>query len=342
MSSSPKIAWANNLRAAATIGVIFIHSSSYLTGSFRPIPQSYWMISIVINTLVRWAVPVFVMLTGSFVLANYNNQPRPFFIKAFKKIIIPFLIWSMVYLLYYNWETLLSNSITNSQKWALILDKMVTGTAVHLWYIYMIAGMYLLIPIIANWTKDASEKQLRIFILFWFILLIAYPWIDQYKNDFELGFFTGYVGYLISGYYFFKHISVPKWILWGSLILSCILISSATIYLGSQKNVDHEMFLAPLTPGIFIMSASVYLLFKQSTVSLNSWLAHVVNWICDYSFGIYLVHLLVLSIIDDKIMSIDGIHPLISIPIVSVLCLIFSFSFIYLLRRVPIIGKWVG
>ena len=135
MSNSHKIAWANNLRAAATIAVIFIHSSSYLTGSFGQISQSYWMISIVINTLVRWAVPVFVMLTGSFVLANYNNQPRPFFIKAFKKIIIPFLIWSMLYLLYYNWEALLGNSITNSQKWALILDKMVTGTAVHLWYI---------------------------------------------------------------------------------------------------------------------------------------------------------------------------------------------------------------
>ncbi|MEN9701038.1 MAG: hypothetical protein RIR55_341, partial [Bacteroidota bacterium] len=97
MSTSPKIAWANYLRAAATIGVIFIHSSSYLTGSFGQIPQNYWAISIAINTMVRWAVPIFVMLTGSFVLANYNNQPRPFFIKAFKKIIIPFLIWSIVY-----------------------------------------------------------------------------------------------------------------------------------------------------------------------------------------------------------------------------------------------------
>jgi surface polysaccharide O-acyltransferase-like enzyme len=206
----------------------------------------------------------------------------------------------------------------------------------------MIAGLYLLIPIISKWTKEASEKQLRIFILFWFILLIAYPWIDQYKNDFELGFFTGYVGYLIAGYYFFKYISLPKWILWVLLILSCSFVGITTYLLGFQKNVDKEMFLAPLTPGIFIMSASVYLLFKQSNLHLNSWLAQVVNWICDYSYGIYLIHLLVLSLIDDKIMSIDGIHPLLSIPIVSFLCLLFSFSIIYLLRRIPIIGKWVG
>ncbi len=342
MPNPPKIAWANHLRAAATLGVIFIHSSSYLTGGFGQIPQSHWVIAIIINTLVRWSVPVFVMLTGSFVLANYNGLPRPFLVKAFRKIFIPFLIWSFVYLFYNNWDNLIGHVLSINQKGALILDKLITGSAVHLWYIYMIIGMYLLIPIISKWTKEATKKQLGIFIGCWVILLIVYPWIDKYKNDFELGFFTGYVGYLIAGYYFFKYIVAPKWILWLLFILSCVTISLATYFLAFEKNVDKEMFLAPLTPGIFIMSASIYLLFKQSIIKMPKWLQNVVNWICEYSYGIYLIHLLVLSLIDDYIMSIDGSHPLISIPLVSMLCLIFSFLLIYLLRKIPIIGKWVG
>jgi surface polysaccharide O-acyltransferase-like enzyme len=342
MSNSHKIVWANHLRAAATFGVIFIHSSSYLTGSFGQILQNYWTIAIVVNTIVRWAVPVFVMLTGSFVLASYNDQPRPFFAKAFRKIIIPFIIWSIVYLFYYNWNNLFGQTLSNGQKLSFVLDKLITGTAVHLWYIYMIAGMYLLIPIISKWAKEASEKQLRYFIIFWVLLLMAYPWVDKYKNDFELGFFTGYVGYLIAGYYFFKYVTIPKKILWVLFVSSCAAILLATYYLGFKKNIDKEMFLAPLTPGIFIMSASVYLLFKQSTLLLRNWVENIVDRICTYSYGIYLVHILIMSLIDDYIISVDGIHPLLSIPLVSILCLIFSFLLIYLLRRIPIIGKWVG
>ena len=79
MQDNSKLNWANNLRAAATLGVIFIHTSSYLTGSFGKVPQSDWVVSIVMNTMVRWSVPVFVMLTGTFVLNNYNDQLTSFF-----------------------------------------------------------------------------------------------------------------------------------------------------------------------------------------------------------------------------------------------------------------------
>jgi surface polysaccharide O-acyltransferase-like enzyme len=342
MPISSKISWANNLRAAATLGVIFIHSSSYLTGSFGQIPQSHWLAAIVINTAVRWAVPIFIMLTGSFVLANYNDQPRAFFKKAFYKILVPFFIWSVVYLGFNYGADLMGHALSWDQKKALVIEKAFTGTAVHLWYIYMILCMYLLIPIISKWTSTASQKELSIFIAFWFFLLFAYPWVDQFKHDLELGLFTGYIGYLIAGYYFFKYLSIPKWISWTLLFGSLAFIATATYLLAFKNNVDKEMFLAPLTPGVFIMSSSVYLIFKQSNFILPTWLELMVDQVCKYSYGIYLVHLIVLSLIDDYILSASTLHPILGIPLISILCLAFSLLVIYLLRKIPLIGKWVG
>ena len=342
MSNTPKLSWANNLRAAATLGVIFIHASSYLTGSLGKIPQNDWVISIIINTAVRWSVPVFVMLTGSFVLGNYNDKIGDFLRKALNKIIVPFLIWSVFYLLHNNWDDLLGNRLSLSQKGGLVLENAISGSAVHLWYIYMIIGMYFIIPIFSKWTKYANKKELTLFLVFWFFLLVAYPLIDKYRTDFELNYFTGYIGYLIGGYYFFKFVQLNKIILWTLLLGSIAAISFATYHLAFQNNVDKEIYLAPLTPGVFLMSMSVYLLFKQSNIALPNWLNVVVTQICYYSYGIYLVHLVVLAWIDDLLISATAFNPLISLPLMSLLCLAFSYLIIFVLRKIPFIGNWVG
>ena len=342
MSNTPKLTWANNLRVAATLGVIFIHASSYLTGSLGKIPQNNWILAIIINTAVRWSVPVFVMLTGSFVLGNYNDKIGDFLRKALNKIIIPFFIWSVFYLLHNNWDDLLGNKLSMSQKGDILLENAITGSAVHLWYIYMIIGMYFVIPIFSKWTKYANKKELTIFLVFWFFLLIAYPFIDKYSTDFELNYFTGYIGYLIGGYYFFKFVNLPKALLWTIFIGSITAIAFGTYYLAFQKNVDKEMYLAPLTPGVFLMSASIYLLFKQSNITMPNWINSVVNQICNYSYGIYLVHLIVLAWVDDLVISATDFNPLITITVMSILCLTFSFGIIYLLRKIPFLGKWIG
>jgi surface polysaccharide O-acyltransferase-like enzyme len=342
MQDNSKLNWANNLRAAATLGVIFIHTSSYLTGSLGKEPQSNWIISIVMNTMVRWSVPVFVMLTGTFVLDNYNDKIIPFLKKAFFKIVVPFLIWSTVYLLFNFWDNVLGPNLSLYERAHFVIEKFITGTAVHLWYVYMIICVYLVIPIFARWVRASQKAEQFLFLCFWFIMLVVYPFIDRYKNDFELGFFTGYIGYLVAGYFLFKYVQLSKSLLWFLFITTITLTILGTYYLAFQQNPNKEMLLAPLTPGVFIMSASIYLLFKQASVTYPNWLSNLVNAICKYSYGIYLIHLLVLALIDDYIVSVADFNPLWSIPVISLLTMSFSFCSIYLLRKLPIIGKWIG
>jgi surface polysaccharide O-acyltransferase-like enzyme len=342
MSNSLKLAWANNLRAAATLGVVFIHCSSYVILDFGHIDNNHWLIAVIFNTAVRWSVPVFVMLTGSFVLSNYNDQLGNFLANAFKKIIIPFLIWSIVYLLYNNWDELFGLALSNVQKRALLVEKALSGTEVHLWYVYMIISVYLVIPIFSKWTNLARTKELTLFLGCWFFFLITTPFLNNYATDFQLNYFTGYIGYLIAGFYFFKYLTLNKATLWALLIISIASIATITYGASFEKKEFNDALLSPLTPGIFIMSASIYLLFKQSSVTLSSWMTSLVNQICKYSYGIYLVHYLILAMINEYLIGIDSFHPLLSIPLISLLCFACSFGTIYLLKKLPVLGNWIG
>jgi surface polysaccharide O-acyltransferase-like enzyme len=342
MSNTSKIGWANNLRAAATLGVVVIHCSSYVILNFGHIDKLHWLIAVIFNTAVRWSVPIFVMLTGSFVLSNYNDKLGHFLKNAFNKIIVPFLIWSIVYLLYNNWDDLFGNALTTAQKNELLIEKSLSGTEVHLWYVYMIVGVYLLIPIFSKWTKLASPKELYLFLGFWFFLLFANPYLNNYTTDFQFSYFSGYIGYLIAGFYLFNYVKLNKVIPWLLLIISIAIIAAVTYTTSFAKNEFNDTFLAPLTPGIFMMSASVYLIGKQSTIHLPKWFNNLVDQICKYSYGIYLVHYLVLALIDEYLIGINSFHPLLSIPAISLLCFACSFSIIYLLRKIPYLGKYIG
>ena len=342
MSNTSQLGWANNLRAAATLGVVVIHCSSYVILNFGHIDKWHWLIAVIFNAAVRWSVPVFVMLTGSFVLSNYNDKLGSFLKNAFNKIIIPFLIWSIVYLLYNNWDDLFGNALTTAQKNELLIEKALSGTEVHLWYVYMIIGVYLLIPIFSKWTKYASPKELYLFLGFWFFLLFANPFLNNYTTDFDFNYYTGYIGYLIAGFCFFNYFKLNKVIPWLLLIISIATIAAITYTTSFAKNEFNDAYLAPLTPGIFIMSASIYLIAKQSTVQLSSWMTNLVNQVCKYSYGIYLIHYLVLALIDEYLISINSFHPLLSIPTISLLCFACSFGIIYLLRKIPYLGKSIG
>lgn len=342
MSNASKLGWANNLRAAATLGVVVIHCSSYVILNFGLIDKGHWLIAVIFNTAVRWAVPIFVMLTGSFVLSNYNDKLGSFINNAFNKIILPFLIWSIVYLMYNNGDDLFGNTLTNIQKSDLLIEKALSGTEVHLWYVYMIVGIYLVIPIFSKWTKYATPKELYLFLGFWFFLLFANPYLSNYTTDFQFNYFTGYIGYLIAGFYFFNYFKLNKVIPWLLLIISIASIAAITYTTSYAKNEFNDTFLAPLTPGIFIMSVSVYLLAKQSSLNMSKWLTNMVDQICKFSYGIYLVHYLVLALIDEYLIGINSFHPLLSIPAISLLCFACSYSIIYLLRKIPYLGKSIG
>ena len=342
MSDSNKLIWANSLRAVATFAVVVIHVSSYVTYEFGKISNTYWTIGDVFNSSVRWAVPVFIMLTGAFVLPNYNGDLKSFLIKAFKRILIPFAFWLAVYLLYYEWDNLFHSVLTNQQKVELIWIKLSTGSAVHLWYVYMIIAIYLLIPLFSKWARSGSKTEFLFFLSIWFLLLWNENYFLKTESHFQYNYFTGYIGYLFLGTFLFQYSKVNKWLLYIGFVGAIVATAFITYYLSFHNKKLNETYLPPLTPNICIMSVSIFLIFKNSSIRLSERMIKIVNFFSQYSYGVYLMHILVLALIDDYVIEVTSFNPILAIPMISIACFFISYGLVYLFKKIPYINIFFG
>jgi surface polysaccharide O-acyltransferase-like enzyme len=99
------INWINNLRLIAMFAVIVLHTASPLLFAYKGTSLQGWLVGDIYNALVRFAVPVFVMITGA-LLFHREYELGDFLKKRIGRLILPFFFWSLVYIGYqlYNEE----------------------------------------------------------------------------------------------------------------------------------------------------------------------------------------------------------------------------------------------
>ena len=159
--------WLDIIRFIATIAVIVIHVTAPYIYQYGSIPMAQWNFYNVVDSLSRFAVPFFVMLSGA-LLMNKEIQLADFLKRRFVRILIPFLFWSIVYSVYNYYKLNIENKMNIS---TYMLDCFTNGASYHLWYIYMLIGLYLLIPILGKWIQTSSDSSINYFILIWIVFL---------------------------------------------------------------------------------------------------------------------------------------------------------------------------
>src|SRR5512135_85584 len=93
----PIIYWADLIRVLAIYLVVVIHVSGQLTGAWGRIPEAQWLIADLYGGIARVGVPLFFMLSG-FLLLPRSESLRSFYSKRMIKIVIPFIVWSAIYI----------------------------------------------------------------------------------------------------------------------------------------------------------------------------------------------------------------------------------------------------
>lgn len=325
--------------------VVVLHTASPLLFRVKDASINDWLAADVYNALVRFCVPVFVMITGALLLQR-EYELGDFLKRRFGRLIPPFIFWSLIYIGYklYNEEIELSNNIWPNIK--LVLQQLQTGSYYHLWYVYLLMGLYLFIPVISKFVRNATEKELLYFLGIWFLTMIwGKPYLTIFDPGIDLHNFTGYIGYLVLGYYLaykpfkFKNIASIATLVF---ILCTLLITSGTYSLLLKNRNLSTFFYEPISPFILTLSASAFLMARFIKVELNPVVNNIVSDIGKYTLGLYLSHALILNLLELGGITYTIFNPVFSIPLVALLCFSLSALMIYVLSKLPLLKYVTG
>lgn len=330
------------LRFLALLCVISLHVNSSVWSEMEVL-TSDWLAA----TLLRftWAVPVFVMISGRFLLdpertVNYG--------KYVGKIASAFAFWSLAYQIYYL-----------TQRWPLADGKgffagLLTG-AYHMWYLWMLLGLYAVTPLL---RKIAPDRKLTGYFLLLHtgVQSLAYfvrelPLVGNTTgavlDKLQLHFVMGYTGYYLLGFHLHRWEPTKKqeFALYGAGLLSAALSTGGNLLIAAKTGVNSEFFTSYQAPTMMLQAAAVYTLFAKglSNVRWKPGTGKLFAAAADYGFGMYLAH----ALVNELAVALVGKprlaeHPLLLIPAVTVLVAAGSFALTAVLKKLPLLSKFVG
>jgi surface polysaccharide O-acyltransferase-like enzyme len=210
-----------------------------------------------------------------------------------------------------------------------------------------------LTPVLRVYIKNAGKENIRYFLVIWFITNGVINFISKLTNyDFKVGielyFFTGYVGYYVLGYYLAtSDFNKKERRLLYILSMVCVVATMiGTFVLTRTKGTYVDYFNDFLFPNVILMTIGIFVFIKsvywERIIKRDSNMNKFILDVSTLSFGIYLVHILVLELLQNYY-KIDAriTNPLISIPLVSMVIMTISYVVIKLMKRLPIIEKFV-
>lgn len=342
------IQYIDHLRAVAILGVVTIHVASALLNMTWNKNLPYWWIGNVAESLVRFSVPIFLMLSGATMLGR-EYKLSEFYKRRFTRVVVPFIFWLIAYWVF-RWSVLSSvkqpHHFVGILKWAvqLFLNE---GVSKHFWYVYMIMFIYLTLPYVGKYMRKFSDYTMLIIIVLWIILLFfvrntpfnTYRWNGDYVS--KILCYITYSGYLLVGYFLAKtnfRLYNITWV-WVLVFIVTVLVSAVGTYLisGTKMNLSLQ---GNLTLNTIMQAAAVFLIFKNIEIKNQYW-SGLLKKLSAYSYGIYLVHIMVLGILFYHGIYWSFTYPFLSVPLLTVGITGISYLVLYLIRKIPG-GKYVS
>lgn len=326
------------IRIIACMMVVFMHA---------PVPKedfstfdSYFLSTL--SYVTSPCIGLFFMISGALTLNDKVDNLKRFITKRFSRIVIPTLIWTGIYIGY--------NSITSNASLSDILISICSipfGPQANgaLWYIYVLVGLYFLIPILGKWIQSASASQIGFYLILWGITLV-YPYLELFIpiNTSDTGvlyYFSGYVGYFILGY-FLTH-KIGQVIGWYAIILSmvmCLVIPIPLKLIGIQIDF-YRLFWYTSLP-VAVMCAVWFLLCdKIPKPKADGKATTLIVKISSLTFGIYLSHILFRNVIFN--LTIFHQMPTVVSTTLSAICLLVcSIILCYVIKQLPFSKYIIG
>lgn len=320
------VVWLDVVRFVAMFTVVCCHSADPFNFYPGEPPANIGEIQFwgaAYGAFLRPCVPLFVMITGALLLP-VRQETSVFYKKRISRVFWPFLIWSIIYNLFpwitgllglkpevildffpYSGEEVTRQSLGVSLSYIAQIPFNFSLLAVHMWYIYLLIGLYLYLPVFSAWVEKASDKGKLWFLAAWGVTTLLpyyYEFVSPYLwgscswNSFGmLYYFAGFNGYLLLGHY----LSKQDWSWSKTLTISIpiLIVGYAVTFFGFRHMTalpectpeQLELFFTYNSLNVVLMTIPFFMICKKVTVR-NLTIQRLLANLTVCGFGIYMIH----------------------------------------------------
>jgi surface polysaccharide O-acyltransferase-like enzyme len=345
------------IRTVAIVGVLMLHAAGSWTvttgemSQLNPLGLFSWGTVDFYQTFARIGVPLFVMLTGALLLEPTKNESLGvFFRKRWARIGLPFLFWGIIYFI---WDFSVVKMPFEAQT---IIQGLLNGPYTQFWYLYVLAGLYLLTPLLRVFIANANERLVKYFVVIWVVGVSIIPFFTtftSYTLNSDVFTLTGFMGYFILGT-FLLTLKIRRSTLYIFTLLGIALTALSTYVLAVRVGgTSMYFFQGYFSPTIVLASVMVFLLLLTVTPpsvtaeSKPSKFNRLLRLISENTLAIFFFHVMVMESFEFGYLKVfmlnrNILNPVLEVPLLTAITLIVCLAVIVPLKKIPYLKNLLG
>lgn len=340
-----KITYLEHMRVLATLAVVMIHIVMTLNNNYTIADIGTFNYTVFSDCymLVKWAVPCFLMISGTLLL----NPKKEIDVSKIKSYIGRMFLVLVTFGFGYALMELVFNEKTISIK--MILDALLNtaqrNSWDHMWYIYVLIGLYILTIPIKCFINNQPRKNLKLLLAVLIVGNFVIPTLNTIFNisldDYMI--FNQYVTYYILGYYLStcdeKKIGYKSAIVFVATALIMVISETISLYTtNSELKINHT------SNGIFtlVLASSLFLFVKYLCNTKDLKITKFAKTISYCSFGVYLIHPFWINLLY-KLVGVTPVSMPIGIGIIVLFVVVLALSIVstLIIKKIPFIKNIV-
>ena len=353
-------AYISVMNVIAAVSVVILHSNvSFWLEKSKP----YWPTANVIESVFYFAVPVFFMLSGA-TLIDYQERysTKEFFKKRFMKTVIPFIVWSVIGLLWKYREVLwamLTGKPNNGLDWTFlsVTDGIVNTKFRDIyWFFIPLFCIYMIIPLFAAVRKEKRVKIFTYIIMISLVINFVIPFglslLNRYGNisfgwTYRISVGFEYLYYVLVGYVLHKkELKLRYRLIIYALAIVGLLVHILGTYYETKANAGG--YVVSFYKGYYnlpcvLYSTGIFLFVKQAAMKIkNKTVIKIFSYLQGFTFPIYLIHRYYLDVFEKYIHYIKLERAsILYVVSATILALVLSILTTMLLRKIPVLRRIV-
>ncbi len=313
--------WIDVLRIISSLAVVAIHITARELAAEEMLSVK-WNVSNLFRSLSGGAVPVFFMISG-YLFLDRDISVQVLFRKYVLRLLIILYTWSLIYCIF-NRDFSIQHFVLGHY---------------HLWFLYALIGLYVLIPILSDMADT------RYFLVLGFIVAILLPTViavmnvfdvsgaalfGEFINRFNIYMPLGYTFYFAFGGYLKKKELHSK--IYYMLFAMGVLSTFALTYIVTGRKGELSTAFYELNMlNISVAAVSAFIILSKANTDISKY-KRIIMYVSDKTLGIYLIHDIFIKMCSDR--GMNGLSAYVITVMASVIC-------VCIIKKIPVLNRIV-